>query len=110
MSQQGRVHHRLGFHAPNAPSLGNPAASVPKDFGYTRLMFGIRVLIFLLGIGLVVWILIQLAKGPALAKKPHKTVGDMVPCSHCGVYVPRGEALQDGDRYFCCREHRDTDR
>jgi len=73
-------------------------------------MFGIRVLMFLLGIGLVVWILIRLAKGPAVAKKPQKKVGDMVQCSHCGVYVPRSEAVQDGDRYFCCREHRDTDR
>jgi uncharacterized protein len=98
------------FSRPNAPSLSDSAASVRKDFGYTNLMFGIRVLLFLLGIGLVVWILIRLAKGPALAKKPQKKVGDMVPCSHCGVYVPRGEALQDGDRYFCCREHRDADR
>ena len=72
-------------------------------------MFGIRVLIFLLGIGLVVWILIRLAKGPALAKKPQKKVGDMVACSQCGVDVPRSEAIQEGDRYCGCREHRDAD-
>ena len=69
-----------------------------------------RVLIFLLGIGLVVWILIRLAKGSAPARKPHKKVGDMVRCSHCGVYLPRSEAIQDGERYFCCQDHRDADR
>jgi uncharacterized protein len=73
-------------------------------------MFGMRVLLVLIGIGLVIWILIRLAKGPSLANKPQKKVGDMVRCSHCGVYVPRGDALQQGDRYFCCREHRDADR
>jgi uncharacterized protein len=73
-------------------------------------MFGLRVLILLLGIGLVVWILIRLAKGSKLANRPQKKVGDMVRCSHCGVYVPRSEAVQKGDRYFCSREHRDMGR
>ena len=98
------------FFTPTSAPFMHAAASARRDFGYTSRMFGIRVLIILLGIGLVAWILIRLAKGPALAKKPQKKVGDMVRCSHCGVYVPRGEAVQDGDRYFCCREHRDTDR
>jgi uncharacterized protein len=70
-------------------------------------MFGIRVLIFLLGIGLVVWILIRLAKGPSLAKKPQKKVDEMVRCSRCGIFVPRGEAIQHGEHYYCCQEHHD---
>lgn len=72
-------------------------------------MFGIRVLLYLVGIALVVWILFRLAKSPQVEKKPTKKVGDMVSCARCGTYVPREEALQDGDRYYCCSEHRDED-
>ena len=73
-------------------------------------MFGIRVLIYLLGIGLVVWILIRLAKGPHLEKKPVKKVNDMVRCARCGMFVPRHEAIGEEDHYYCCSQHRDEDR
>jgi uncharacterized protein len=73
-------------------------------------MFGIRVLIYLLGIALVVWILLRLAKGPRIESKPGKKVGDMVRCARCATYVPRSEALQEGDNYYCCSQHRDEDR
>jgi len=73
-------------------------------------MFGIRVLIYLLGIGLVVWILIRLAKGSRIEEKPAKQVGDMVGCAHCGTFVPRHEAIREEDRYYCCSQHRDQDR
>jgi uncharacterized protein len=73
-------------------------------------MFGIRVLIYLLGIALVIWILIRLAKKPRVDDKSAKRVGDMVPCTHCGTYVPRIEAIEDNGRYYCCTRHRDEDR
>ena len=72
-------------------------------------MFGIRVLIYLLGIALVVWILWRLAKRPRVENKPGKRVGDMVRCTHCGTYVPRNEALRKGDDYYCCSQHRDEE-
>ena len=31
---------------------------------------------------------------------------DMVACSHCGVHVPRAEALMLGQHAYCCAEHR----
>jgi uncharacterized protein len=30
----------------------------------------------------------------------------MVPCAHCGVNVPRSEALEGAGRFFCSEEHR----
>jgi len=30
----------------------------------------------------------------------------MVPCAHCGVNLPRSEALGDAGRFFCSEEHR----
>ncbi|HHJ16431.1 MAG TPA: hypothetical protein ENJ80_07010 [Gammaproteobacteria bacterium] len=72
-------------------------------------MFGIRVLIYLVGIGLVIWILIRLAKGPRIGEKPVKQVDDMVRCARCGMFVPRDEAIKDNERYYCCSQHRDED-
>jgi uncharacterized protein len=73
-------------------------------------MFGIRVLIYLLGIALVFWILFRLARGPKVESKPARKVGDMVQCAHCGTFVPRGESVQNGDKYYCSPAHRDEDR
>lgn len=30
----------------------------------------------------------------------------MVNCAHCGLYLPQSEALEEGDRFYCCAEHR----
>jgi uncharacterized protein len=30
----------------------------------------------------------------------------MVACAHCGLNVPRGEALESAGRFFCSEEHR----
>jgi len=73
-------------------------------------MFGIRVLIYLIGIGLVIWILMRLAKGPRVEKKPTRKVDDMVRCARCGTFVPRSESIREEDRYYCCSQHRDEDR
>lgn len=72
-------------------------------------MFGIRLLLYIVGIALVVWILVRLAKSPQVEKKPRKKVSNMVSCARCNTYVPRDEALQNGDRYYCCSQHRDED-
>ena len=89
---------------------GQVYARQRTDFRYTTPMFGIRVLIYLLGIALVIWILFRLARGPAAQRKPDKKVDNMVACSHCGTFVPRNEALQKGDKFYCSRAHLEEDR
>ena len=27
-------------------------------------------------------------------------------CDHCGVYIPANEALRDGEKIYCCPEHK----
>ncbi|ABI57886.1 PP0621 family protein [Alkalilimnicola ehrlichii MLHE-1] len=34
----------------------------------------------------------------------------MVRCEHCGVYVPRNEAVEDAGRWYCSDGHRDAAR
>ncbi len=43
------------------------------------------------------------ARPPALPQ-------DMVACAHCGVHVPRADALAHGDRIYCSAEHQRLDR
>lgn len=33
-------------------------------------------------------------------------VESMVPCAHCGLNLPRSEALEESGRFFCSEEHR----
>jgi len=42
-------------------------------------------------------------------KRTHsaKAVEPMVACAHCGVYLPRSDALVLHDQTWCCREHAD---
>ena len=34
-----------------------------------------------------------------------QTVEDMVKCAHCGVNLPRSEAIYSGGDFFCTPEH-----
>jgi len=72
-------------------------------------MFGFRVLIFLLGIALVVWILYRMARTPDSRKQPSKKGGDMVQCAVCGTFVPKGEAIEGNGRSYCSKQHREDD-
>ncbi|GAB3357390.1 MULTISPECIES: PP0621 family protein [Giesbergeria] len=42
---------------------------------------------------------------PQTAQQTPASALDMVPCAHCGLHVPRNEALAQGTRYYCCLEH-----
>ena len=68
-----------------------------------------RLIILLLVVWIAMRMLRRLTARPA-APEParHGTVQaeDTVRCVRCGLYLPRSEALTEGDRYFCCPEHR----
>jgi len=42
-------------------------------------------------------------------QKQAVTRKQMVRCASCSVYVPRDDALCNGDRYFCCASHMETE-
>ena len=42
-------------------------------------------------------------------RRPHNPAQlpqDMVACAHCGLHLPRAEALEHAHRHYCCAEHR----
>jgi len=53
------------------------------------------------------WLLIKRLRGKdGAANPPDPAPEQMVHCSHCGLYLPQKEAIADGDKYYCCAEHR----
>ena len=59
------------------------------------------------------FVLYLLVKGIGRKSAAKKTKEDepqagerMVACSHCGVNLPQGEALEDGGVHFCGEAHR----
>jgi len=70
----------------------------------------LRILIVLVGL----WLVLRLVKR-YLAKRPPTAPGtpaandDVVCCAHCGVYVPRAEAIHAHDKSYCTRAHSEAD-
>jgi uncharacterized protein len=73
-----------------------------------------RVLILLLLALLVVWWVFgraaRLRDAPPGGRKrrgePASQIQDIVACAHCGVHVPRSEAVSDGVDHYCGEPHR----
>lgn len=65
-------------------------------------------ILLLIIVGLVVYAVIR-AYQRSLDKPPAPTrehsVEDMVKCAHCGVNLPRSEAIYSGGDFFCTPEH-----
>ncbi|MEW5967322.1 MAG: PP0621 family protein [Pseudomonadota bacterium] len=65
--------------------------------------------LLLIVIGFVVWAVIRAYQRslnkPASAAR-EQTVEDMVKCAHCGVNLPRSEAIYAGGDFYCTPGHR----
>ncbi|MGO9445436.1 MAG: PP0621 family protein [Thiobacillaceae bacterium] len=65
-------------------------------------------LIFLLVLGFVIYGIFKSyarSQSNKPAPRPPKNVEDMVKCAHCGVNLPRSEAILTQGQFFCSREH-----
>jgi len=66
----------------------------------------VRNLLLLILIVVVAWRVAQvLRRKRSFGAKGAAVAGHMVCCSQCGLYLPQGEALVAGDRYYCSEEH-----
>ena len=64
-------------------------------------------LLLLILIAIAVWWLARgVRRKDANKVAPDATSEQMVNCSHCGLYLPQSEAIAEGDKFFCCAEHR----
>jgi uncharacterized protein len=70
-------------------------------------------ILLLIAIGFVVLGLFrayQRSLGQPPARPRDDVVEDMVKCAHCGVNLPRSEAIFSGGEFFCTPEHRQLGR
>lgn len=82
---------------------------------YVRLrsVFGeicVLKILLLIAIGFVVLAVIRTYQRslnkPSASAKRETIVEDMVKCAHCGVNLPRSEAIYSGGDFFCTPEHK----
>ena len=55
----------------------------------------------------VAWRLRRWLNQRALHKPPPlANPTDVLPCGHCGVHIPRGDAIIGANAAYCCTDHR----
>lgn len=69
------------------------------------------MLIKLLLIAFGVWVVYRILKNYGRSVRqdqapPAGTGEDMVRCAHCGVHLPRSEAIASQGEFYCTNEHR----
>jgi len=69
------------------------------------------VLLVVLVVGYAWWRNQRMSGTPPSPARPGQPPApqDMVACAHCGVHLPRTEALTSGQRSYCCAEHQRQD-
>ena len=65
---------------------------------------GLRLLIVFIVIALLVWLLRRAPSRPQ--SPPRVQQGQMLRCAHCGLHIPKDEAIMDGATPYCCADHR----
>ena len=71
-----------------------------------------KTLLTLAALLLIYWIIRQqwrrLQGSATKQQKTEQSVKQMVPCAHCGLYLPKEEAIARNGMFYCCPEHRDA--
>ena len=65
----------------------------------------LRIAIILIGIWLVIRMIKRALARPSRDRTPGGSAQKMLACAHCGVYVPQSEAVYDGGKAYCCKDH-----
>lgn len=69
-----------------------------------------RVLFWLLLLGWLVWMISRLRRPssrPTQSEaRAQPTTQDMVACAHCGLHLPKRDAVQGAHGAYCSTEHR----
>ncbi|MCF6281380.1 MAG: hypothetical protein L3J28_04080 [Candidatus Polarisedimenticolaceae bacterium] len=67
---------------------------------------GIRLFFLMLAL-LLVYLIVRHFLRQSSAQRPIAKKGvDMVQCVHCGVHLPKPEAIFDEPNFYCSEEHR----
>jgi len=64
-----------------------------------------KLLLLVIAVAVIYFLVTGFARKRARSSAPPASES-MVPCAHCGVNVPRSEALEGAGRFYCSEEHR----
>ena len=65
-----------------------------------------RNLIIIIAVVALIWIVRGFIRRGQLEKKPPSGNGkDMVQCEQCQTYLPRDDAIEQNDHFFCGQKH-----
>ncbi|HBS80913.1 MAG: hypothetical protein CMK99_19910 [Pseudomonas sp.] len=68
-----------------------------------------RLLFWIILIAAAFWLWRRLTSKPTASDKPQETTVMTVRCVQCGVHLPREQALQSHDRWYCSQAHLEQD-
>jgi len=64
-----------------------------------------KLLLLVIAIAVVYFVFRGVARKRGAPPSPFRSE-TMIPCAHCGVNIPRSEAVEGAGRFFCSEEHR----
>ncbi len=67
----------------------------------------IRLIVFIALISLILFVYRKLT-APKQPSTTAKSSEEMKKCAHCGVHLPKNEAIEEDDLYFCSKEHKNA--
>jgi len=65
-----------------------------------------KLLLLVIAAAVVYFLVSGYARKRSRSSAAAPSAESMVPCAHCGVNVPRSEAIEAAGRFFCSEEHR----
>jgi uncharacterized protein len=65
-----------------------------------------KLLLLILVVLAAWWLVRGFRRKDAAKDAPEAAPEQMVSCNHCGLHLPRGEAIREEEKFFCCDEHR----
>jgi uncharacterized protein len=68
-----------------------------------------RTLLILIAVAVIVLGIKRLLAKPRAGSAAPARSGKMVPCAHCGMFIPETDAIHRRGRHYCSEEHRDAD-
>ncbi|CAM5539078.1 MULTISPECIES: PP0621 family protein [Pseudomonas] len=63
----------------------------------------IRLLFWIALIAAAFWLWRRMTRKPK--RSPEPSAQPMVRCAHCGVHLPRSQAVQGKERWYCSQAH-----
>ena len=67
-------------------------------------LFRLLILALIVGAGFYLYRRIKFAKFSRLQQKESKST-QVVKCQTCGLHIPKADAIEHNQQFFCCQEH-----